>query len=161
MSGTLKKILFLMGCLSFVSFPIWGIAQEANLLNGLSIKALKGQSEPQKKKDSLACAELTQEQMEKMQNEGQGNSGQKKSADAGRGVARGAAGGALRGEIIDGDPGRGAMVGAVGGGVRAGLRHKMMEKKEKEAKEKVAKQAFVLAFSTCMQEKGYEVIQGP
>lgn len=144
------KLFLLLYCL--LAFPLTGYGQEANPLSGVTIKALRGQNDQQKDKDSMECAQVTKEQMQKMQGEGQGQSSHNPTSGAGRGVARGAAGGAIRREVIDGDPGRGAMVGAVGGGVRAGIRGRMMEKKEK-----AAKQAFFLAFSTCMQERGYNV----
>lgn len=149
--------LLLLVFICFSSFPLNGRTQDANLLSDLSIKALKGQSDQQKNKDSMHCAEVTKGQLEKLKNEEQGNSSQNKRSGVGRGAARGAAAGSIRGEIVSGDPGRGAAVGAVGGGIRAVVRRRRIEKKEKEAKEKAGKQAFALAFATCMQERGYSV----
>lgn len=153
----MKKILSLGFLVILLGTPAGAPAQNTEALQNLSIKPLKGQSPQQRGQDSMQCAQVAKSQLEKMQQE-QGQSGsQSKQGTLARGAARGAATGSLRGEIIDGDPGRGAAVGAAGGAIRGGLRHRIMEKKEKEAKEKAGKSAFELAFSTCMQERGYEV----
>lgn len=140
----------------FLIFPVSGYSQMSNMLENTSIKAQRGQSEEQKKNDSYKCAEVSKEQLQKLKNEQQGDTNQGPKHMAGRSAAMGAAMGSIGGSFY-GYPGRGAMLGAARGGIRGAIMEKRMKKKEAAGQKKAAQNAFMIAFSTCMQEKGYTV----
>jgi len=140
--------------LSFL--PSVGATQLSQLLSEVSIKPQKGQSSQKKDQDTVQCAEVAKGQLTKLKEEQANNGDQKSRGKVARSAAGGAAVGAVGGAIF-GDPGRMAASGAIRGGIRGGIRKRMVEKKEQEAKKKGAENAFLISFSTCMQERGYIV----
>ncbi len=149
------KYLLILFSLFLMALPHGVLSQEGQIPSLPKATPQKGQSPEQQKQDSVQCLKMTQEELEKQKSEASKEQGRKTHPGL-RGAAGGAARGSISGAIMD-DPGRGAAIGAAGGAVRGRLRQRMMEKKQKEAKEKMGKQAFELSYTMCMKGKGYDV----
>ena len=109
----------------------------------------KGQSQQQQGDDSTACRSWAQQTGPAV------GGGQRAS-----GAVRGAAAGAVVGEVANGDSGRGAKNGAAAGVVVGGSRARQ-EKRATNANAQQSQQnamgTFNSAWSSCMKGKGYTV----
>ena len=77
-----------------------------------------------------------------------------------RGAARGAAGGAVIGELVDGDSSKGAGIGATAGVLAGGARarhHQAAHAQQAQAAQQQKTGAYYQAYSACMQGRGYTV----
>jgi len=123
----------------------------------------KGQSQQQQAADSTACRSWAQQttgidpavaSQPAPQQTGPAVGGGQRA----RGAVRGAAAGAVVGEVANGDSGHGAKVGAATGVVAGGARARQ-EKRAANANAQQSQQnamgTFNSAWSTCMKGKGY------
>ena len=77
-----------------------------------------------------------------------------------RGAARGALGGAVIGEIVDGDSSKGAGVGAAAGVLAGGARsrhNQAAQAQQAQASKAQAIDTYYHAYAACMQGRGYTV----
>lgn len=77
-----------------------------------------------------------------------------------RGAARGAAGGAVIGELVDGDSSKGAGVGAAAGVLAGGAqarRNRAAQAQKAEATTQQKLNSYYHAYGACMQGRGYTV----
>lgn len=77
-----------------------------------------------------------------------------------RGAARGAAGGAVIGELVDGDSSKGAGVGAAAGVLAGGARarhNQAAQAQQAQASQQQQAGTYYHAYGACMQGRGYTV----
>ena len=125
----------------------------------------KGQSQQQQATDSTACRSTAQQttgidpavaSQPAPQNNGPAVGGGQRA----QGAVRGAAAGAVIGEVANGDSGRGAKNGAAAGVVVGGSRARREKRAANEAAQQSQQNAmatFNNAWSSCMRGKGYTV----
>jgi len=133
-------------------------------LAGLAIYPSKGQSAEQQKKDETECYAWAVQQ--KGYDPAKPSSAQKEAAPAGKsrgprgGRLRGAAKGAIIGEVTNVDTRDAAIAGAVIGGARQRRQQQYAEQQAQaaaEQKKQADKNAFNKARAVCLEGRGYSV----